>query len=162
MSFCFLLFRFYVRLKIFRRLHLADPFVLAAWLMSLANAVVWQKNADQLYMVIAVESGVMKMQPPELMPHIYIGLRSVFASSLLYYTALWSVKISFLLFFRNLDNSIRRQRMIWYCVLTFTLASYMICLAMIEYKCLSEAGGLGKYSPSMREHELTHKLHSRM
>ena len=144
MSFCFLLFRFYVRLKIFRRLHIEDPFVLAAWLMNLANAVVWQKNANQLYTLIAVESGVVTMPPPELIPHIYVGLHSLFASSLLYYTALWSVKLSFLMFFRNLDNSIRRQRMLWYCVLAFTLATYITCLGMINYKCVVEAGGLGK------------------
>ena len=144
MSFCFLLFRFYVRLKIFRHLHVEDPFVLAAWLMSLANAVVWQKNANQLYTVIAVESGVVTIPPPELMPNIYVGLHSLFASSLLYYTALWSVKLSFLMFFRNLDNSIRRQKVLWYSVLAFTLASYIACLGMIDYRCVIEAGGLGK------------------
>ncbi|CAD6588374.1 MAG: hypothetical protein ASARMPRED_003539 [Alectoria sarmentosa] len=112
-SFCFLTFRVYVRLKIFRRLHIEDPFVLAAWLMNLANTIVWQKTAKKLYSVIAVESGQIFMPPPEYSSYLYIELQSLFASELLYYTALWSVKLSFLLFFRNLGNNIRRQMLLW-------------------------------------------------
>lgn len=147
-SFCFLVFRFYVRLKIFRRIYIEDPFVLAAWLMTLANALVWQKTANELYSVIAVESGQISMPPPEYLSCFYIELHSLFASFVLYYTALWSVKLSFLLFFRNLVNSIRRQMILWYCVLAFTIASYVSCLCMMDFRCMVEPGGLGKFFPS--------------
>lgn len=150
-SFCFLLFRFYVRLKIFRRLHIEDPFVLAAWLLNLVNAIVWQKTANHLYSVIAVESGEIDMLSPEFLSNVYVGLHSLFACYLFYYTALWSIKLSFLLFFRNLGNDIRRQRLLWYCVFVYTIASYVTCLGMIDYKCLVEAGGLGKQSLSPRK-----------
>lgn len=160
-SFCFLLFRFYVRLKIFRRLHIEDPFVLAAWLMNLANAVIWQKSANELYSVIAVESGQLTIPPPEYFSSVYIELHSLFASELLYYTALWSVKFSFLLFFRNLRNDIRRQMILWYWVLAFTIASYVGCLCMINYKCLVVPRGIGRQSPSPKEPGLRY-LHSGM
>ena len=141
-SFCFLIFRFYVRLKIFRRLYIEDPIVFAAWLMTLANAVVWQKTANELYSVIAVESGQISMPPPEYLSYVYIQLHSLFASFVLYYTALWSVKLSFLLFFRTLSNSIRRQMILWYWVLAFTIASYVSCLCMMDFRCLVEPRGL--------------------
>ena len=144
-SFVFLLFRFYVRLKIFRRLHIEDPFVLAAWLMNLVNAAVWQKNAKSLYLVIAVESGQIPRPMPEHFSYVYTVLHSFFASYLLFYTALWSIKLSFLFFFRNLGNGIRRQRIFWYWVLAYTIASYITCLCMIDYKCLLEPGGEGKF-----------------
>ena len=143
-SFFFLLFRFYVRLKIFRRLHIEDALVLAAWLMNLANAAIWQKNSKNLYLFIAVESGQMARPAPEHFSYIYTEFHSMFASYILFYTALWSIKLSFLLFFRELGNDIRRQRIFWYCVLAYTVASYITCLGMIDYKCLLESGGLGK------------------
>lgn len=153
-SFCFLLFRFYVRLKIFRRLHLEDPFVFAAWLMNLVNVVIWQKTANQLYLVIAVASGQILMPLPEYISHVHIELHSQLASYLLYYTALWSVKLSFLFFFRNLGNDIRRHRILWYCVLAYTTASYLICVGMVDYQCLVEQRGLGKQFLSLRERGL--------
>lgn len=147
-SFCFLLFRFYVRLKIFSRLHIEDSFVLAAWLMNLANAVVWQNNANELYSAFAVES----MPAPVYLSHVYVQLHSLFASELLYYTALWSVKLSFLLFFRNLGNYIRRQMMIWYCVLAFTIASYITCLCMMDFRCLVGPRGLAECQSAHNTH----------
>lgn len=143
-SLFFLLFRFYVRVKIFRRLHIEDPFVLAAWLMNLVNAVIWQKTANKLYSVIAVESGQISMPPPEYDSNVYSQFHGLFASYLLYYTALWCVKLSYLLFFRNLGNSIRRQRILWYWVFAFTMASYVSCLCMIDYRCLVEPRGLAR------------------
>lgn len=143
-SFCFLLFRFYVRVKIFRRLHIEDPFVLAAWLMNLVNVVVWQETANQLYSIIAFESGQISMPPSEYYSRSYSELHGLFASYLLYYTALWSVKLSYLLFFRTLGNSIRPQRILWYWVFAFTMASYVACLSMINYRCLAEPRSLGK------------------
>lgn len=148
-SFCFLLFRFYVRIKIFHRLHVEDPFVLAAWLMNLANAVVWQKSAKELY---AAES----MPTPVYLSHIHVELHSLFASELLYYTALWSVKLSFLLFFHSLGNYIRRQMIIWYCLLAFTIASYVTCLCMMDYRCLVGPRGLGKCPSGLRKCKLIH------
>ena len=112
--------------------------------MNLANAAIWQKNAKMLYVIIAVNSGQIPTPTPEQFSYVYTELHSLFASYLLYYTALWSIKLSFLLFFRNLGNDIRRQRIFWYCVLAYTIASYITCIGMIDYKCTMEPGGLGK------------------
>ena len=112
--------------------------------MNLANAALWQKTANKLYAVIAVDN-VQRSLPP---------LHSILTSYLLYYTALWSIKLSFLLFFRKLGIDIRRQRIFWYCVLGYTVASYIICLGTIDYKCFVEPGGLGKRSSNRGKREL--------
>lgn len=135
-SFCFLLFRFYVRLKTFRRLDIDDPFVFVAWLMILANAIVWQVTSKEIYIIIAVDTGQILMAKPEYISRVSILHRSLIATYFLYYTALWSIKISFLLFFRNLSKTIRRQMLLWYLVSAITIASYISCLCMINYKCL--------------------------
>lgn len=153
-SFCFLLFRFYVRLKLFRQIHIEDPFVLAAWLMNLAYAVVWQENANKLYSVIAVESGQISIPPPQFASYLENELHGQFASHLLWLTAVWSIKLSFLLFFRKLGNHIRRQMILWYCVLGYTVASYFTCLGMADYRCLDGKEGLGKAISSLAKRQL--------
>ena len=147
------MFRFYVRLKLFRRFHIEDPLVLAAWLMNLAYAVIWQKNANKLYSVIAVESGQESISPSQFASYLENELYSQFASYLLWLTALWSIKLAFLLFFRNLGNHIRRHMILWYCVLGYTVASYIICLGMADYRCVAAKQGLGKVisSPGKRQ-----------
>ena len=162
-SFCFLLFRFYVRLKTFRRLDIDDPLVFAAWLMTLANAIIWQVTANELYDVIAVDSGQRYMPSPEYFSRVSIIFHGLIATYVLYYTALWSIKLSFLLFFRNLSKTIRRQMLLWYLVSAFTIASYIGCLCMINYKCLAvEPKGIGKHALRPREYGLTPHFHSLM
>ena len=157
-SFCFLIFRLYVRLKLFRRLHIEDPLVLAAWLMNLAYAVLWQKNANKLYFVLAVERGQISIPHHQFASYLEIEIRSQFASYLLWLTALWSIKISFLLFFRNLGNHIRRQMILWYCVLAYTVASYVTCLGMAGYRCVAAKHGLGKVTSSLGKRQFIRVL----
>lgn len=119
--------------------------------MNLAYAILWHNVANKLYSVIAVDSGQIRMPPPEYLSCVYVELHSLLASFLLYYTALWSIKLSFLLFFRKLCQSIRGQMILWYYVLGYTIVSYITCLGMIDYRCLARPGGLGKNSSSQAE-----------
>ena len=60
-------------------------------------------------------------------------------------TALWLVKFSFLLFFRKLGNHVRRQKILWWAVLGFTSASYVVCISLGPFKCwtTADANALG-------------------
>ena len=53
-----------------------------------------------------------------------------------FYTSLWAVKISFLLFFKRLGQNVIGQKVLWWCVFAFTLASYFICIGDIPFSCL--------------------------
>ena len=115
--------------------------------MNLANAIVWQVLASDLYMSIAVASGQVLVLPTDFFSRIYIFLHSELASLFLFTTGLWAIKISFLLFFRGLGNKIRRQRIIWWCALGFTTASYPICLGLYDYRCLVSPNGSSLGTP---------------
>lgn len=54
-----------------------------------------------------------------------------------FYTSLWAVKVSFLLFFRRLGHNVMGQKVIWWCVFALTLASYFVCIGDIQYSCLT-------------------------
>ena len=54
-------------------------------------------------------------------------------------TALWLVKFSFLLFFRKLGNHVRRQKILWWAVLGFTSASYVVCIGLGPFECWTTA-----------------------
>lgn len=63
----------------------------------------------------------------------YIGQLIVLIS---FYTSLYAVKLSFLLFFNRLGQNVHRQKYIWWPVLLFTLATYFVCIGDIQYKCI--------------------------
>lgn len=63
-------------------------------------------------------------------------LKSTVVVIILFYTSLWSVKISFLLFFRRLGNNVKHQKIFWWPVFVFTVATYFACIGSIQYPCL--------------------------
>ena len=62
--------------------------------------------------------------------------KSTVAVIILFYTSLWSIKISFLLFFRRLGNNVKHQKILWWPVFGFTVATYFACIGSIQYPCL--------------------------
>ncbi|CAF9936601.1 MAG: hypothetical protein HETSPECPRED_010382 [Heterodermia speciosa] len=135
-SFCFFMFRIFVRIKVFRRLFPDDALVLAAWFMLIAYAAIWQWCGDQLYLSVAVASGKLLMPPPDFLDQLETFLHGLFVAYYMFYTLLWSIKMSFLLFFWKLGHNVRRQRPLWWSVFAFTVASYAVCLGLVDYSCL--------------------------
>ena len=140
-----------MRLRTFHCLYIDDAFVLLAWLTIVANTVIWQVEIRELYLSIAVASGQIPLTalPNGFLKQTEKFLHLTFASYFCYHTSLWSVKVSFLLFFRKLGNHIRSQRIVWWCVTAFTIASYCVCLGLDSTKCLlsSSESELGKTGP---------------
>ena len=62
--------------------------------------------------------------------------KSTFAVIFLFYSALWAIKISFLLFFKRLGTNVQGQKLIWGLVFGITLATYFVCIGTIQYPCL--------------------------
>ena len=147
MSFCFFMFRIFVRVKIFRRLFPDDALVLAAWLMNIGYAAVWQWCGNQLYLSIAVASGKLLIPSPEVVEQLQTFLHGLFVACYLFYTCLWSIKMSFLIFFWKLGHNVQRQKILWWAIFAITLASYAVCLGLVDYRCLlgSEAHLASEY-----------------
>lgn len=88
-----------------------------------------------MYYIMAVSAGL------ELPGEGFASLaesyfKSTVAVIILFYSSLWSIKISFLLFFRRLGKNVRGQNVVWWPVFSFTLATYFACIGTIQYRCL--------------------------
>lgn len=144
----FFAFRIYVRLKAFRRVYSDDLLVLAAWLMLLTSAIIWQFDKESLYEQMELTSG--QLLPSAGFEHrVEKALRGSLVEIVFFYSSLWSVKVSFLIFFRRLGHKVKGQKQLWWFVLIVTLASYIVCLSLINYNCLASTSlsSLGPQTP---------------
>lgn len=138
-SSCFLVFRLYVKLRSFRRLYSDDYLVFAAWIMLLAFAILWQVEVPTLYLQYAVQSGNARFTPGFINKDTEL-LRSIVPFTILFYSCLWAVKISLLLFFRRLGSSVRGQRIWWWSIFVITVIAWVACIGDINWRC-----SLGSY-----------------
>ena len=127
--------RFLARFRSFKKLLVDDYFVLLALCCVLANAIILQIYAQDMYLVLTVSAG---LEMPEegyaqLAESYY---RSSLAVVILFYSALWSIKISFLLLFKRLCANVRGQQLMWWLVFGFTVATYLACIGTIQYQCM--------------------------
>lgn len=134
-SFLFLVLRLTIRVRSFNKLQFDDCLVAAAWLMLLASSIVWQSKAYILYWLYDVVHGKTQFSMDFLdeystfMPHIVTW-------NVLFYSCLWSIKFSFLMFFRRLRSKVERWQTIWWWVVfAITLSTWVACIADIDYKC---------------------------
>lgn len=157
-SLIFFTFRIYVRVRSFRKLYVDDALILLAWLMILATSIIWQALSGAMYRSLFVISGKVHPPPPTFVNDEQNFLRGSAVVILLFYSSLWTVKLSFLIFFRRLVRGVARQKQLWWAVLAITVGSYFACIGTIEYNCL-----LSSYAKivsectidTLREHGLT-------
>lgn len=139
-SFLFVVFRAFARWKSFRRYFLDDLFVVFAWTLVLATAIMWHFVAADLFQISNVSSGQLPIsQAPTLVPDTERYLRVSVAVIIFFYTSLWAIKVSFLIFFRKITAGtyVRAQTIHWWIVFGFTLATWFACLGSLEYNCLA-------------------------
>ena len=103
--------------------------------MLLASAVIWQTQLDAAYTQFDLASGL-AVPTPEVLEAEKTFLRFQVAILFLFYSSLWSVKLGVLIFFRRLGQKVRGQKIWWWVVLAFTLATYATCIGNIQYPCL--------------------------
>ncbi|KAF2229372.1 hypothetical protein EV356DRAFT_580858 [Viridothelium virens] len=131
----FVIFRAFVRVVTFRRLFADDFLVFAAWLMLLASTIIWQTQYPAMYTQYELSKATIEPTPQVLAAEKTL-LRAEVAVFWLFYSCLWSVKLSFLLFFRRLGENVRRIGVWWWCVLGFTVVTWITCVGDIPYWCL--------------------------
>ena len=124
----------YARIRGFNRLWWDDALVVLAWLLLLGNAVLWQFAKTGLYAVQAVSSG-RQLPGADFVSQVEQYLRLSAGYFVLFYTSLWSVKVSFLIFFRRLGQNVNHQRVIWWSVSGVVVAGYAVAIGTIRWKC---------------------------
>ena len=103
--------------------------------LTLASAIIWQSfMAHDMYEVMNVFAGL-ELPGPSFMSDGHAYSSATLAILILFFSTLWSIKFSFLLFFKRLGKNVRRQKLLWWPVAGFTLGSYMIALGIIPYRC---------------------------
>lgn len=107
---------------------------MAAWGLHLATAILWQFKVSALYEYYATRSGKHPPRPGQDKSDHDL-LRSIVAVRQLFYTCLWTVKLSFLVFFRRLGYKVRTHKIWWWFVLIVTIGTYIGYLAYSNYKC---------------------------
>ncbi|KAF7715903.1 Uncharacterized protein PECH_005760 [Penicillium ucsense] len=137
-AFAFVVFRLYAQLVAFRRLFIDDVLVVLAWIILLTATSVWQVNGRYLYKFDRVISGLDPVTP-SFLSNWHRFMRSLAPLQILFYTALWCVKFSFLAFFYRLSCKVKWLRIWWVMVVVFTFGVYITSIADIEYKCSFES-----------------------
>ena len=92
--------------------------------MLLASTIIWQTQQATVYdLHFKLYAGEIAITP-EVQVAEEILLRTLVATTFLFYSCVWSVKIGMLIFFRRLEQRVRAQRIWWWCVLCFTIGQY--------------------------------------
>lgn len=111
-----------------------DYFVAFAVVLAIVYAIMLQILAKDMYSMMEVTTG---LKPPmaNLASISERWLRGSVAFILLYYSIIWSIKMSFLLFFKRLGTNVSHQNTLWWTIFVFTIATYFVCVGTTEYNC---------------------------
>ena len=69
--------------------------------------------------------------------------KSFIATSILFLSCLWSIKLSFLILFRRLGKKVRGHRILWRWALGSTVVAWVVCIGVdsLKYRCCIETPG---------------------
>lgn len=102
--------------------------------MKLGTSILWQINVPALYNHLAVLAGKKPFDQGFVNRDTAL-LRTSVAFGILFYSTLWLVKLSFLMFFRRLGSKVIGLSIWWWCILVVTVLTWVACVADIQYKC---------------------------
>ncbi|KAF2646944.1 hypothetical protein P280DRAFT_513085 [Massarina eburnea CBS 473.64] len=145
-SFIFLPIRFWTRWRAFQRFYWDDALTVLAWLLAvgLGGIACWMKEGTYIVMEALQQAGdVSKVEGIDYWMVRRLALGSVL-SFLVFYPLLWSIKLSFLLFFYRLGvKSIPKLNWHWWIVTGITIFAFIACYPPLPYHCT--LGGMDAY-----------------
>jgi hypothetical protein len=133
-SLTFMLARITIKLRTFRRLFWDDALVILAWFMLLTTAILWKYNIHYVYQNYEMVRGERPFGPDAIRDWGTF-MRLIIPVNVLFYSGLWAVKLSFLLFFRSFGAKIQSYEIYWWVVLVITVIGYIGCIADMQYEC---------------------------
>ena len=120
----FTLLRTVIRLHVSHRLSSDDLFVYFATVLVISMGVLYTLITGFMFDLALVSSGEM-LPTPQFAERATFFLKAQFAIILLFWTSLWSVKYSFLMFYKKLFTGLSLRW--WWTVCVFTLLAYIGC-----------------------------------
>lgn len=127
--------RTFSRIKTFKSLYTDDIFAFLALALALASAILWQIHAQAMFDLMAVSAGI-KMPGADFVTNSEAYSKASGVVIILFYSTLWSVKFSFLLFIRRLGSHVAKVEFLWWPITVFTICTYFACIGTIQYNCL--------------------------
>ncbi|KAF7853248.1 hypothetical protein EAF04_010750 [Stromatinia cepivora] len=127
--------RTFSRIKTFKSLYNDDIFAFLALVLALASAILWQVHAQEMFDLMAVSAQI-KMPGADFVTRSEAYSRASGVVIILFYSTLWSVKFSFLLFIRRLGSHVAKVEYLWWPITVFTICTYFACIGTIQYHCL--------------------------
>ena len=131
----FVVFRVFVRIKVFRKIWVDDVLVVFAWLLLLITAILWQTQIEALYIQFELLAQTV-LPTPEIEHKQVVYFRSLAALIVMFYTCLFAIKLSFLFFFRRLGAKVQGQGTWWWIVLVFNTATWITLIASMGWRCM--------------------------
>lgn len=92
-----------------------------------------------MYQFLAVDSGELWPPPGDFEADSERYYRESLVVWVCFYTGLWAVKISFLLFLKRLGQNVAGRQVLWWGVFVFTVVAYVISIADMPYACLADS-----------------------
>ncbi len=131
----FAFFRFTIRLYALRKLLADDVAVAGALLLLISLAVMYKYAIPNMFEVVRVAQGE-EVFTLAFMSRATIFLKLQFAIIVLFWTEIWVVKISFLIFYRNVFSGLPEHMLGWRLVAGFTGLTYALCWAFQFGSCI--------------------------
>lgn len=119
-----------------RRLFLSDVFLIFACVCLCAGTVVLYHFEAMLYLEQALSKNPFSVSiPPDFFSKVVRSLKYLYAYQAIAWAAIFSVKFSFLCFFRPLVNHLTKPRKWWTCVTVFAALSWAFCTVDVFIIC---------------------------
>ena len=135
MAILFAIVRFLIRLFALKKL-LPDDFAVAAALVVLLSLAIMYEYATPIMFELDRITKGLDPSTPEFLPRAAVFLKLQFAIIVLFWTSIWVVKVSFLLFYRTLFTGLREHMVGWWLATGFTTIAYLLCWAFQLGSCI--------------------------
>lgn len=122
----FTLIRTAIRIRIFGRLYVDDLCVYLALLVLTSIAVLYHYATPIMFEFEDIIRGRLAISSGFL-DRADFFLRLQFAIIVLFWTCIWAVKVSFLVWYRKMMDVPTNRKIVWNLVTVFTVASYLGC-----------------------------------
>lgn len=134
--------RLLIRWKLLAKLKADDWLAMAATALSLASTITYTTISPTIYLMTESDHYIFdySVDFDDISGVIQTLTNSYLGAYICTWTCLWTIKLSFLAFFHGLGQQIRFQRILWWFIFALTIATYAVCVGLLNYKCMASIG----------------------
>lgn len=89
-----------------------------------------------IYYVWNISDGAIYPPPADLFEKLEKEIHQGLAVTILNFVSLWCIKFAFLVLFKKLGRNVAKQKILWWTVLVFTIATLVISIGVQAYQCV--------------------------